>query len=76
MTMLPLMPLNPIQNVWSIVKQRVYADRKKYSSKDALWEAKKQATDSIPRSLIRKLTESVNERLFDIIRFNGSHVGK
>ena len=28
--------LNPIENVWSIVKQRVYADGKQYSSKDAL----------------------------------------
>ena len=68
--------LNPIEDLWSIVKQRVYAVGKKYSSRDALWEAIEQAADSIPRSLIRKLTESVNERLFDIIRLNGSHVGK
>ena len=68
--------LNPIGNLWSIVKQRVNAVGKQYSSKDALWEAIKQAADSIPRSLIRKLTESVNERLFDIIRLNGSRVGK
>ena len=68
--------LNPIENLWSIVKQRVYAVGKQYSSKDAMWEAIKQAADSIPRSLLRKLTESVNERLFDIIRLNGSHVGK
>ena len=68
--------LNPIENLWAIVKQRVYAVGKQYSSKDALWEAIKQAADSIPRSLLRKLTESVNERLFDVIRLNGSHVGK
>ena len=68
--------LNPIENLWSIVKRRVYADGKQYSSKDALWEAIKQAADSIPRSMIGKLTESVNERLFDIVRLNGSHVGK
>ena len=68
--------LNPIGNLWSIVKRRAYADGKQYSLKDALWEAIKQAADSIPRSLIGKRTESVNERLFDIIRLNGSHVGK
>ena len=68
--------LNSVENLWSIAKQRVYADGKQYSSKDALWEAIQQAADSIPRSLIRKLTESVNQRLFDIIRLNGSHVGK
>ena len=68
--------LNPIENLWGIVKRRVHADGKQYFSKDELWEAIKQAADSIPRSLIRKLTESVNERLFNIIRLNGSHVGK
>ena len=68
--------LNPMENLWSIIKQRVYADGKQYSSKDTLWEAIKQAADSIPRFLIRKLTEPVNERFFDIIRLNGSHVGK
>ena len=40
--------LNPIENLWSIIKQRVDADGKQYSSKDALWEAIKQAADSIP----------------------------
>ena len=29
--------LNPIENLWSIVEQRVYANGKQYSSKDALW---------------------------------------
>ena len=68
--------LNPIENLWSIIKRRVYADGKQYTSKDALWKAIKQESNSIPRSLIGKLTDSVNERLFDIIRLNGSHVGK
>ena len=68
--------LNPIENLWGIVKRRVHADGKQYFSKDELWEAIKQAADSIPRSLISKLTESVNDRLFNIIRLNGSHVGK
>ena len=43
--------------------RRVYADGKQYSSKDALWEAIKQAADSIPRSSIAKRTESVNDCL-------------
>ena len=68
--------LNPIENLWSIVKRRGYADGKQYSSKDALWEPIKQAEGSLPRSLIGKRTESANERLFNAIRLNGSHVGK
>ena len=38
--------LNTIENLWSIVKQRVYADGKQYSSNDALWEGVKQAADA------------------------------
>jgi hypothetical protein len=59
-----------IEYLWSIIKRRVYADGKQYTSKDALWKAIKQELDSIPISLIGKLRDSVNERLFDIIRLN------
>jgi hypothetical protein len=31
--------LNPIENLWSIIKRHVYANGKHYSSKDDLWMA-------------------------------------
>lgn len=35
--------LNPIENFWSIVKQKVYKNGRQYSSKDGLWAAIKVA---------------------------------
>ena len=29
--------LNPIENMWSIIKRKVYANGKQFSSKDELW---------------------------------------
>jgi hypothetical protein len=68
--------LNPIENLWSIIKRQVYADGKQYSSKNDLWMAIKESAASIPKSTIKKLTDSVNDRLFDVIRLHGAHVNK
>jgi transposase len=68
--------LNPIENLWSIIKRQVYADGKQYSSKNDLWMAIKESAASIPKYTIKKLTDSVNDRLFDVIRLHGAHVNK
>jgi transposase len=68
--------LNPIENMWSIVKRIVYADGRQYSSKDDLWKAIKRSTASIPKSTIKNLTDSVNDRLFEVIKRHGAHVNK
>ena len=41
--------LNPIENMWSIVKRHVYGNGKQYSSKNELWMSLKQAAASIPK---------------------------
>ena len=53
--------LNPTENLWSVIKRRVYANERQYTSKEALWQALKQNAGSIPRWLIGELTDSVNE---------------
>ena len=68
--------LNPIENLWSIIKRQVYVDGKQYSSKMDLWMAIKESAACIPKSTIKKLTDSVNDRLFDVIRLHGAHVNK
>ncbi|CAB3995023.1 Hypothetical predicted protein [Paramuricea clavata] len=55
--------LNPIENLWSIIKCHVYLNGKQYSSKD-MWMAIKESAATIPKSTIKKLTDSVNDRLF------------
>lgn len=67
--------LNPIENYWSILKQQIYARGRQFSSKVELWEAVKDAAASVSPSQIRKLTQSTNDRLFEVIRREGSYVG-
>ncbi len=68
--------LNPIENLWAIIKQRVYADGKLFSTLDDLWEAIKQESATMPRSLVKKLTDSANDRLFDVISGHGAYINK
>jgi hypothetical protein len=49
---------------------------KQYSSKDDLWMAIKESASTIPKSTIEKLTDSVNDRLFEVIKRHGAHVNK
>ena len=68
--------LNPIENLWSIIKLHVYANGKQYSSKDDLWMVIKESAATIPKSIIEKLTDSVKDRLFEVIKRHGAHVNK
>jgi transposase len=68
--------LNPIENLWSIIKRHVYANGKHYSSKNDLWMAIKESAATIPKSTVQKVTDSVNDRLFEDIKRPGAHVNK
>ena len=66
--------LNPIENLWGILKQTIYHDGKQYSSKNDLWSKIKTAASNITPSEIRKFTESVNKRIEKIFQDKGSYV--
>ena len=68
--------INPIENLWAIIKQRVYADGKQFSTLHELWTAIKLESAAIPSSLVQKLTDSMTDRLFDVIRCQGGYVNK
>ena len=55
--------LNPIENLWSLIKYEIYRDGQQFSSKDDLWEAIKLAAAPIPASSISKLTSSMDTRI-------------
>ena len=59
--------LNPTENLLAIIKCKVYANIRQFSSKDDLWNAVQDALSSIEPPTIKKLTESVTERQFQII---------
>ena len=68
--------LNPIENFWAIIKRHIYADGRQFFSNEDLWEAIKVASESVPSSTIKNLTDSVDNRLFEVIKRSGAHVGK
>ena len=64
--------LNPIENLWSIVKSKVHR-RGSYSSKDALWEAFEKEWESIEPALCRKLVHSMTSRVRAVIKAKGGY---
>ena len=45
--------LNPIENLWSILKMKIYETGRQYCSKDDLWKAIEAATNGISTSTIK-----------------------
>lgn len=68
--------LNPIENLWSIIKRKVYANLRQFTSKEHLWKAIQDASASVEPSVIKKLTDSVTERQYQIIKNKGAYVNK
>ena len=66
--------LNPIENLWSIIKQEVYICGKQYNSKDELWNGVKDAASYISRNVIRNLTSSVDQRVLSAVQKNGGYI--
>jgi transposase len=66
--------LNPIENLWGILKQDIFKGGKQYTSKEDLWKAIETSASSIHRSEIKKFTESVNKRIVIVFQKKGSSV--
>jgi len=69
--------LNPIENVWHILKSRL---RKRFTkgehrphSEDELWEALSEEWEAIDQGTIDRLIDSMPSRLADVIKAEGSH---
>ena len=68
MTWPPSSPdLNPIENLWSLLKQEIYSEGKQYTSLNSVWEAVAAAAQNVDRQQIKKLTDSMNGRLITVI---------
>ena len=66
--------LNPIENLWAILKRRVYANGRQFDSKNELWDALQEVSKSITTEEIKNLVKSVDKRLFTVIKRNGNHI--
>ena len=66
--------LNPIENLWSIVKRKLYEAGKQYNSKNELKEAIKECCKTISTETIKNLTSSMDKRLVKILERHGGYI--
>ena len=64
--------LNPIENLGSAMKQKIYRDGRQFSSKDALWDVILDAARAVTAAQILSFPGSDNKRLGTIISNVGS----
>ena len=66
--------LNPIENMWSIIKRKVYANGKQFRSKNKLWNAIQAAAKEISTDEVLKLTSSMDRRLIAVVASHGAYI--
>ena len=66
--------LNPIENVWSILKERI--SEKNPLTKQQLIDVAQQEWDDIPQQQIQNIIKSLPSRLETVIRKKGDHTFK
>jgi hypothetical protein len=76
MTWPPCSPdLNPIENLWSIIKCGIYKEGKQYTSLNSVWEAVVAAARNVDGEQIKTLTESMDVRLLSVLAKKGGYIG-
>lgn len=68
--------LNCIENLWSILKRKVFENGKQFSSKDKLWGAIVEGAKSITPTEIENLTSSMDSRLLTLMQKKGGYISK
>ena len=66
--------LNPIENLWAIVKAKLYEGGKQCNNKNDLWDSIKTICSNIEPHTIQNLTKSVDKRIVTILKDKGSYI--
>ena len=66
--------VNPIENLWPIVKRKLYEAGKQYHGKNELKEAIKECCKTISLETIKNLTNSMDEKLVKILERSGGYI--
>jgi len=70
----PISPdLNPIENVWNILKDILDARRPRIRGKEEMATAIQEAWDQIPGYELLEFIDSIPERIQAVINANGGH---
>ena len=68
--------LNPIENLWAILKMEIYKNGRQYERKPDLWNAIVDAVNNLNPQTVKKLTSSVDQRLYDVVFNKGGYINK
>lgn len=68
--------LNPIENLWSIIKQRLYCDGQQYHSKEQVWKAIEGVCQQLTCKEIMNLTQGMKDRLLNVYAVKGRYIEK
>lgn len=63
--------LNPMENLWGILSHNVYAHGRQYNSRRELEKAIHEEWAKIPIEVLRKLSDSMKNRIFEVILNQG-----
>ena len=66
--------LNPIDNLWAIVKAKLYEGGKPYNNKNDLWDSIKTICSNIELFTMQNLTKSMDKRIVTILKNKESYV--
>ena len=66
--------LNPIENIWGILSQRLYCDGRTYHNTTELWEAVSVEWRRIGQETIQNLYNSMSRRMMDVLEANGQRI--
>ena len=67
--------LNPIENIWGIMHQKLYEKGKGYKNTNELWEAFVRTWHSLDAQVFRNLYNSMQRRMAQVLESNGKRIG-
>jgi transposase len=71
----PLSPdLNPIENIWGIMAREIYDGGKQFSNVNELKTAIQNSWNNVDEEIIKKLINSMNNRIFELISVKGKKI--
>ena len=59
--------VNPIENMWALLKKELYKGGRQFKSKAGLWDAIQSEIKKIRPQTVKALTNSMDSRLIKII---------
>lgn len=66
--------MSPIENLWAWIAKRVYGNKPRYETIEELKKAIWKAWDDIPYDLLKKLINSMKDRLLDVVAVGGNSI--